>query len=47
MELFLRKKGNSVYTKPIKGTAKRSKDKKTDNRIKKLLEESQKEKAES
>lgn len=47
MELFLRKKGNSVYTKPIKGTAKRSKDKKTDNRIKKLLEESQKEKAEN
>lgn len=47
MELFLRRKGNSVYSKPIKGTAKRSKDKKADNRIKKELIESQKEKAEN
>lgn len=47
MELFLRKTGNTVYSKPIKGTAKRSNDKNTDNKIKAQLRESDKEKAEN
>ena len=47
MELFLRKKGNKIVSKPIKGTAKRSADKITDNKIKEQLSESKKEKAEN
>lgn len=47
MELFLRRKGNSVFSKPIKGTAKRSTDIETDLTIKKELGESQKEMAEN
>ena len=47
MELFLRRKGDSVYSKPIKGTAKRSNNIATDIKIKKELGESQKEKAEN
>jgi len=47
MELFLRKNGNSVYSKPIKGTAKRSNNLETDLKIKKELEKSKKEMAEN
>ncbi len=47
MELFLRRKGNKLYTKPIKGTAKRSKNSDTDKEIKKQLAENEKEKAEN
>lgn len=47
MELFLRKNGERIVTKPIKGTAKRSKDSVKDKEIKKQLEESKKEKAEN
>ena len=47
MELFLRKTGNRLYTKPIKGTAKRSKDLNTDIKIKKQLGENEKERAEN
>ena len=47
MELFLRKTGNALYSKPIKGTAKRSNNKNKDNKIKAQLNESQKERAEN
>ena len=47
MELFLRRNGNIISTKPIKGTAKRSKDLRTDRSIKKQLGENEKEKAEN
>jgi aminodeoxychorismate synthase component I len=47
MELFLRKNGNKIVTKPIKGTAKRSKDKIVDKKIKEQLRSSKKEKAEN
>ena len=47
MELFLRRKGGTIYSKPIKGTAKRSNDSETDKNIKRELEESQKEIAEN
>jgi len=47
MELFLRKNGNKIVTKPIKGTAKRSKDKTADKKIKKQLRSNKKEKAEN
>ena len=47
MELFLRRDGGKISTKPIKGTAKRSKDLRTDRSIKKQLGENEKEKAEN
>ena len=47
MELFLRRDGGKIGTKPIKGTAKRSKDLSTDRAIKKQLGENEKEKAEN
>jgi len=47
MELFLKKEGNTIFSKPIKGTAKRSRDLKTDKEIKEQLSESKKEKAEN
>ena len=47
MELFLRKNGNKIITKPIKGTAKRSDDKAADKKMKEQLSCSKKEKAEN
>ncbi|MGI9534503.1 MAG: anthranilate synthase component I family protein [Thermodesulfobacteriota bacterium] len=47
MELFLRKNGDKIVTKPIKGTAKRSKDKIGDKKIKEQLRGSIKEIAEN
>lgn len=46
-ELFLIKKGNHLITKPIKGTAKRSTDLQTDEKIKQALRNSLKEQTEN
>ena len=47
MELFLKKTGKRILTKPIKGTAKRGKDTAQDDKIRKMLRNSGKEKAEN
>lgn len=47
MELFLRKEGSKITTKPIKGTAKRSSDLEKDREIKINLADNDKEKAEN
>lgn len=46
-ELYLRKRYNRLFTKPIKGTAKRSSNKIEDEQIKKDLQESLKERCEN
>jgi para-aminobenzoate synthetase component 1 len=46
-ERFLRKKENMLISQPIKGTAKRSSDKKEDEELKSQLSNSEKEKAEN
>lgn len=46
-ERFLRKKGKTVFSQPIKGTMKRSPNQKTDDNLKKRLVESVKERAEN
>lgn len=46
-ELFLKKQGNTLITKPIKGTSKRYRDSDTDNRSKKELGNSIKEQTEN
>ncbi len=47
MELFLEKNGNTITSKPIKGTRKRSKDETEDKQLKEELKLSEKEKAEN
>ena len=47
MELFLRKTGSKLVTRPIKGTRRRGKDAKADKRLRKELLESGKERAEN
>lgn len=47
MELFIRKNGNRVITRPIKGTARRGGDRVSDEKIKEQLKNSKKEKAEN
>ncbi len=47
MELFLKKEGNKIVTKPIKGTRPRGKDKDEDKNLKYELEKSEKEMAEN
>ena len=47
MELFLKKTGRRILTKPIKGTAKRGKDPGQDRKIREMLQNSAKEKAEN
>ncbi|WP_317898724.1 chorismate-binding protein [Aurantibacillus circumpalustris] len=46
-ELFLAKKGNTVYTKPIKGTIKRGKNKEEDLELKNELQNNLKERTEN
>lgn len=46
-ELYLKKEGNNLYTKPIKGTAKRSKNLAEDERLKEELYNSLKERTEN
>ena len=46
-ELFLKKRGNQLFSSPIKGTRKRMADESSDNQIKKELQESTKERAEN
>lgn len=46
-ELFLKREGNIVYTKPIKGTTRRGQDPAEDERLKKELQESIKERTEN
>ena len=45
-EQFFKKVGNKIFSYPMKGTAKRSADKKIDAKYKKQLEQSTKDKAE-
>lgn len=47
MELFLKKEGNKILTKPIKGTAKRGKNETIDRELKESLKNSAKERAEN
>lgn len=47
MELFLRKRGNAVTTKPVKGTARRDPDPRRDEALCRSLAESPKERAEN
>ncbi len=47
MELFIRKNGKRVITKPVKGTARRGSDRISDEKIKEQLKNSKKEKAEN
>jgi para-aminobenzoate synthetase component I len=46
-ERYLKKRGNTIVSQPIKGTAKRSKDKGEDKMLKKDLENDQKERSEN
>ena len=46
-ERYLKKMGSKVISQPIKGTAKRSSDRETDETLKKMLEEDPKERAEN
>lgn len=46
-ELFLSKRGNTIVTKPIKGTAKRNENSMVDNQTKKYLQENLKERNEN
>lgn len=46
-ELFLKKEGNTLYTKPIKGTAKRGKTKEEDEALKNVLYNNLKERTEN
>jgi len=46
-ELFLKKESNTLYTKPIKGTAKRGKDKEEDEALKNALYNNLKERTEN
>lgn len=46
-ERYLKKKGNTIISQPIKGTAKRSKDKEEDKKLKQDLENDQKERSEN
>lgn len=47
MELFIRKNGDKITTKPIKGTARRGSDRISDEKIKQQLRKSSKEQAEN
>lgn len=47
MELFIRKDGDKITTKPIKGTARRGNDRISDEKIKERLRKSSKERAEN
>jgi para-aminobenzoate synthetase component I len=46
-ERYLKKRGNTIVSQPIKGTAKRSKDKGEDKKLKQDLENDQKERSEN
>jgi para-aminobenzoate synthetase component 1 len=46
-ERYIKKEGQRIISQPIKGTAKRSKNKEEDSRLKKLLEQDEKERSEN